>query len=131
VHTVEVVAAVIRRPDGRYLACRRAAGRSAAGLWEFPGGKIEHGETPEQALARELLEELGLNLEIGRMIDRRTTLTPDGAIDLACYSVPIGDSAFISSTDHDEIAWCSRSELARRDWALADRPVVALLADDD
>ncbi|UWD83966.1 NUDIX domain-containing protein [Curtobacterium flaccumfaciens] len=129
--TVEVVAAVIRRPDGRYLACRRAAGRSAAGFWEFPGGKIEIGESPEQALARELLEELGLDLHIGRMIDRRTTLTPDGAIDLACYEVSMDSSASISSTDHDEIVWCSRSELAARDWALADRPVVALLTEDD
>ena len=58
---VEVVAGVIRDKTGRILLARRTEGRDLAGLWEFPGGKREPGETPEAALARELHEELGID----------------------------------------------------------------------
>lgn len=60
-----VVAAVIGREDGRLLLARRPAGRHLAGLWEFPGGQVEAGETAERALARELGEELGVEAEVG------------------------------------------------------------------
>jgi 8-oxo-dGTP diphosphatase len=59
---VDVVAAVIERPDGSYLLAQRPAGKVYAGWWEFPGGKVEAGEAPERALARELHEELGIDL---------------------------------------------------------------------
>ena len=62
VTVLEVVAAVIER-DGLVLACRRRTDRSAGGLWEFPGGKVEPGERPEQTLIRELAEELGIRVE--------------------------------------------------------------------
>jgi 8-oxo-dGTP diphosphatase len=58
----QVVAAAIRRPDGRFLLQRRPAGKRHAGLWEFPGGKVERGETPALALIREVSEELGIEL---------------------------------------------------------------------
>ena len=59
--TVEVAAAVIQRADGAFLLARRPAGKVYAGYWEFPGGKLEAGEAPERALARELHEELGID----------------------------------------------------------------------
>ena len=62
---VEVVAGVIRDKSGRVLLARRTEGRDLAGLWEFPGGKREPGETPEGALARELHEELGIDIDCG------------------------------------------------------------------
>ena len=60
---IEVAAAVIERPDGSFLLARRPAGKVYAGYWEFPGGKVETGEPAERALARELHEELGIDVE--------------------------------------------------------------------
>ncbi|SHE30079.1 mutator mutT protein [Thermomonas hydrothermalis] len=65
---VQVVAAVIRDARGRILLTRRTQGRDLAGLWEFPGGKIEPGESPESALVRELQEELGIRAEVGAQV---------------------------------------------------------------
>src|SRR5690625_2726231 len=67
--TVHVVGAIIER-EGTVFAARRNPERSAGGLWEFPGGKVELGESPEQALRREVLEELGIGITVGRLIDR-------------------------------------------------------------
>lgn len=65
---VEVVAAVIRRADGRILLAQRLPCGPHGGLWEFPGGKVEPGESPEEALSREILEELGLEIRVGRRL---------------------------------------------------------------
>ena len=66
---MRVSAGIVRYPDGRILICRRGEGRKNAHLWEFPGGKLESGETPEHALERELNEELGIETRAGRVID--------------------------------------------------------------
>ena len=68
--TIEVVAGVIRDRRGRILLARRTEDRDLAGLWEFPGGKHEPGETPEDALKRELREELGIEIEVGSPLIR-------------------------------------------------------------
>ncbi len=65
---VQVVAGIIEHSDGRVLLAQRPAGKHLAGLWEFPGGKIENGESPDQALVRELVEELNLEVSIREMI---------------------------------------------------------------
>ncbi|MEN2739144.1 (deoxy)nucleoside triphosphate pyrophosphohydrolase [Microbacterium sp. X-17] len=117
-----VVAAVIVR-DGAVLACRRAAHKDAAGRWEFPGGKVEAGETPQDALRRELREELGVAVRVGVLLDRTVT----GRVDLACYAATLVGAAPTASTDHDALKWRATDDLAGLDWADADRPVVALL----
>lgn len=117
-----VVAAVIVR-DGAVLACRRAAHKDAAGRWEFPGGKVEAGETPQEALRRELREELGAAVLVGALLDRTAT----GGVELACYAVTLAGAAPTASTDHDALEWRATDELDGLEWADADRPVVMLL----
>lgn len=87
---MEVVAAVLTRPDGGVLARRRAPGRSAAGDWEFPGGKVELEERAEGALRRELIEEIGVHATIGERIDRSVTRVGDAETALATYRPPLG-----------------------------------------
>jgi 8-oxo-dGTP diphosphatase len=129
VQPVLVVAAVLREGGGgRVLACRRAPGRDAAGLWEFPGGKVEPDESPEAALSREIVEELGVRIQVGALLDRTVTVRGDGrAIELACYYCRFVGPVPTKSTDHDELRWVAPARLAELEWAEADRPAVALL----
>ncbi|MFJ7286696.1 (deoxy)nucleoside triphosphate pyrophosphohydrolase [Curtobacterium sp. NPDC098951] len=128
--TVEVVAAVAVRQDGTILACRRAAGRASAGLWEFPGGKVEHGERASDALRREIREELGVAAEVGDLITRDVTVVGDLMIDLTCYRVSFTTAEPSGSTDHDALQWLTPADLSTLDWALPDRPAVNLLRVD-
>lgn len=120
---LRVVGAVIVRGE-RILAARRRPGKSAAGRWEFPGGKIEPGESPQQALARELREELGVEITVGWLIGRGEADAGDRDLHLDCYWARLEDGGPLTSTDHDRLEWVTRSELANREWADADVPVV-------
>lgn len=119
---IDVVAAVIEK-DGRILACRRAPHKAAAGLWEFPGGKVEPGETPEHALVREIAEELGVTIQV---LGHFSTDEHDG-IRLICLRGQLVGTEPAESTDHDALRWVPRGLLNELEWAPADLPAVRAL----
>jgi len=123
---VEVVGAVIVR-DGRVLCAQRGNAGALPGKWEFPGGKIEQGEAPHDALVRELAEELLCEVAVGDLV---TTTVHD--YDFATISL----TTFICElragepvlTEHSAVVWLAPDELHTLDWAPADVPAVRLLA---
>jgi 8-oxo-dGTP diphosphatase len=126
VAALEVVAAVIV-DGGEVLACRRAPHTSSAGLWEFPGGKVEAGEAPRDALVREIREELGVDVAIDGELTTDTTAVGGRLIRLACYRARLLAPRPSASTDHDRLLWVSTAELGRLEWAAPDLPAVRLL----
>ena len=124
--SLEVVAAVIIRGDA-VLACRRKAGKSAAGHWEFPGGKVEDGESPVRALRREVREELAVDIDVSELLLRHSTSMGETDIDLACYSCTSVGALPVVSTDHDLLVWQPISQLGDLEWAAPDLPTVSLL----
>ena len=122
---IRVVAAIIEY-DGKYLACRRAPHKESAGLWEFPGGKIEPAESPEDALVREILEELNVPVFDLKLFDDSTTTTEFGKIQLISY-LAAADLIPIGSSDHDQLRLVSKVELEHLHWAAPDLPAVRKL----
>lgn len=121
----KVTAAVIER-DGRILIARRRRGSHLEGKWEFPGGKIEPGESPEECLRRELKEEFGVEAEVGEFICASPHDYGNVAIELLAYRVRRVEGDFHLNS-HAEICWVRREELSAYDFADADRPIVARL----
>ncbi|MDR0945294.1 MAG: (deoxy)nucleoside triphosphate pyrophosphohydrolase [Bifidobacteriaceae bacterium] len=126
---VRVVGAVIGR-GATVLACRRARGKANGGQWEFPGGKVEAGESDAEALARELTEELGLtDVSVGGLVGEGRSVSDDGrAIHLVCYRVALGSDRPQRGADHAELRWVGVADLGALDWSVADRPIVRALA---
>lgn len=120
---ITVVGAIIRR-ENKVLAARRKPEKSAGGLWEFPGGKIEGGETPEEALRRELREELDIEVSVGSIASRHVTALEGRLIDLACYWATLEGPAPSASTDHDRLEWITPDQLQDRTWSPADVPII-------
>lgn len=120
---ITVVGAIIVR-DGLVFAARRSPERSAGGLWEFPGGKVEPGEDAPAALRRELAEELGIDVHVGELAARYTTPVGSAVIDLACYWAELRSDPPASSTDHDHMDWFVPAALPSLGWSPADVPIV-------
>jgi 8-oxo-dGTP diphosphatase len=101
---INVVGGIIRK-DGKILIAHRGQHKSLPGMWEFPGGKIKEAESPEQALARELLEEFGITVMIQEHFHTSFHSYPTFDIMLTCYFCEFIDGEF-SLTDHDQVLWC-------------------------
>jgi len=128
--SIHVVAAVITDARGRILLNRRTGNSDMAGLWEFPGGKREPGETSEQALVRELREELGIEAEVGEWVMDVPQLYPDKRLRLEVRRVQRWKGN-ARGREGQAITWVTADKLTRYSMPPADLPVVAALLQAD
>lgn len=124
--TIDVVGAVITNEKGKILCALRSQNMSMPGMWEFPGGKIEAGETPQQALQRELNEELDIEIEVGELVEEVVHPYPTIEVHLLTYYGNITKGTPIAK-EHEKIEWLSLEELTVLNWAPADCPTVLKL----
>jgi 8-oxo-dGTP diphosphatase len=116
---LDVVGAVLVQ-DGRVLACRRSAPAELAGGWEFPGGKVEPGESPSAAVERECREELGIEVHAVTELGR----ADDGRIDLILWQVNLVDGTPVPLADHDLVAFVGADQLDVLRWLPIDRALL-------
>ena len=125
-----VAAAALVDADGRVLICKRPQGKQLAGLWEFPGGKVEPGETPEQALIRELDEELGISVTAACLAP---FVFASHAYENVHLLMPLylcrRWDGFVVLREHEALAWVKPKDMAAYPMPPADGPLVAWLRD--
>ena len=119
-----VVAGLIVGPGGRVLISQRRPDQALPLGWELPGGKIEPGESPVAALARELHEELGVTVEVGPIWDVLFHAYPDFDLLMLVYRCELADGAEPRCVQVHDLAWCIPSELPAYDILPADRPLI-------
>lgn len=119
-----VGAAIIE--SGRVLACARSEPPEFAGRWEFPGGKVESGESDKDALVRECLEELGVSVEIFEQVGMDVPLAHGRAV-LRVYAARLLNGDRPQLLEHADMRWLAADELDSVDWLPADAPIVAAL----
>ena len=124
---IEVAAALIRDTAGRYLITQRRRGSHLAGLWEFPGGKLEAGESPAIALRRELTEELGATFHVGKLVETVRWEYPDRMVVLHFHDCRV-ESGAIEPREGQAMAWVEPERLAAYDFPPADRTLIERLA---
>ncbi len=122
---VEVVAALIERGE-RFLICQRPAHKARGLLWEFVGGKVEPHETPEQALARECREELGVELRAGAKFFEVTHAYPDIEVHLTLFCASI-ESGEPKKLEHNDIRWILPAQIDSFPFCPADVDILARL----
>lgn len=119
---IKVTAGIIVR-DGKFLIARRGQGKHLEGCWEFPGGKVEDGESPEDCLDRELREELSIDVEVLGYITENVHAYPEKTIKLIAYLVKYLGGEF-KLTSHDRIQWVNFDEVESYVLAPADIPIL-------
>ena len=120
---IHVACAIIER-GGKVLSAQRSESMSLPLKWEFPGGKINDGESPEECLKRELHEELGIEVSVGQALSSATHRYPSFSVTLYPFLCEI-ISGEITLHEHRAMVWLPREELQALDWAEADWPVIA------
>ena len=121
----EVVAALIWDKD-RFLICQRPANKARGLLWEFVGGKVEPGETKEQALVRECREELDIILEVGSVVTEVTHEYPDITVHLTLFNAIISEGE-PKLLEHNDMKWITVSELSEFEFCAADEEIIRIL----
>lgn len=119
--TINVAAAIIK-VQNQIFATQRGYGPFKDG-WEFPGGKIEEGETPEQALVREIKEELDTEIEIGELVDIMEYDYPDFHLTMHCFMCTIKSGDLVLK-EHEAAKWLTRETLYSVDWLPADKDLI-------
>lgn len=119
---LEVVCAVIRDEEGRFLVCQRSVGRALAGKWEFPGGKVEPGENCKLALRREIMEELACEIEISRSLPPIEHRYPEHAIRLMPFVCTLR-SGEPTAMEHSQLKWLTPIQCQDLEWSPADVPI--------
>lgn len=122
--TVEVAAAIIRDND-KILATQRGYGKFKDG-WEFPGGKVEQGETPQEALRREILEELNIEVEVGELVHIVEYDYPNFHLNMRCYWCKVVGGK-LELLEHEDAKWLRIEELDGVEWLPADVELVEQL----
>lgn len=129
--TVRVVAAVIKaiNKNGEpvIFATQRGYGDFKGG-WEFPGGKIEEGETPQQALKREIMEELDTEIRVGEMIDTIEYDYPSFHLSMDCFSCEVVSGDLVLK-EHEAARWLTKEELDSVEWLPADIGLISKIKD--
>ena len=123
----EVVAALIWQDD-KFMICQRPANKARGLLWEFVGGKVESGETKEQALIRECQEELAVTLSVGDMFMDVTHEYPDLAVHLTLFNATIAKGE-PRQLEHNDIQWITPSEIANYEFCPADEEILAKICE--
>jgi len=124
---VEVAAGLIRDERGRYLITQRRKGSHLAGLWEFPGGKLEADETPAAGLRRELAEELSATFTVGDLVETVRWEYPDRVVVLHFFDCRV-ESGEIVPQEEQAMQWVGPEQLATYDFPPADRELIRRLA---
>ena len=119
---IQVVAAIIHDAEGRIFATQRGYGEFKDG-WEFPGGKMEAGETPEEALRREIWEELETRIEVERLVETVEYDYPQFHLTMHCYLCRVV-SGRLELKEHEAARWLAKEELGSVDWLPADLQII-------
>lgn len=119
---IEVTAAILE-DENRIMIARRKAGKHLAGYWEFPGGKIEQNETPEQCLIREIKEEFLVDIEVKEFVGESIFNYPEKDVKLLGYCCAIINGELLPQ-DHDKIEWVTFQEITNFKMAPADIPLI-------
>jgi 8-oxo-dGTP diphosphatase len=125
--SIEVAAGLIRDERGRYLVTQRRRGSHLAGLWEFPGGKLEPGEAPAAALRRELTEELSATFIVGDLVETVRWEYPERVVVLHFFDCRL-EAGPIVPTENQAMTWVRPDELRDYDFPPADQELIRRLA---
>jgi 8-oxo-dGTP diphosphatase len=126
---VDVVGAVMLNEKKEVLCALRSQDMSLPGLWEFPGGKIEPGETPQESLKREIQEELGCDIAVGDLVADATHEYPNIIVRLITYFAKVTQGE-PKASEHEKLVWLPKEELRTLEWAPADLPTLDRLLED-
>ena len=126
--TINVVAAIIIK-DNKVLATQRGYGEFKGG-WEFPGGKIEEGESPEEALIREIKEELELNIEVNQLLEIIEYDYPKFHLSMKCYLCSIIKGSIVLN-EHQDAKWLDKKHINDVEWLAADVIIINRIVDSN